>query len=261
MDDIQDISKLWHSYVDRNEGYKPYPVDQQIQRLAALFAPAEYYYYILNFYDLSINYVQPSVKKVFGIAPEDFTMENLLKVVSPDDLASVYKKEELIIKFLDKVKVTDIPFYKFSYFFKVKDTSGKYHQILHQATAMTTSDNTLGHVLGVHIDVSHWNIQDDNKMNIIGLRDDLKSHYNVNPELPVPDPESSENEISLSEILSGREIEIIFCIAQGLNTKEIAKELNISEHTINTHRKNILNKTASKNTADLVSRCLLEGVI
>lgn len=229
MSDNKDLIKLWHSYVDRNQGYKAYPIDQQINQFAALFAPGQYYYYILNFFDLSIDYVQPSVKVILGIPQEEFSMENLLKLVSPDDLSSVYKKEELSIKFLDKVKTEDIPYYKFSYFFKAKDASGEYRQILHQATAITTSDSTIGHVLGVHIYVSHWNLNDNKKMNIIGLRDDLKSHYNVDPYTDNPDPEVSKNEKSLNDILSDRETERITFIAQGLNTKEIAEELSISE--------------------------------
>jgi DNA-binding NarL/FixJ family response regulator len=49
-----------------------------------------------------------------------------------------------------------------------------------------------------------------------------------------------------------REIEIIKYIAEGLSNKQIADKLNLSTHTVNTHRKNIMNKLDVNNTAGIV---------
>lgn len=54
--------------------------------------------------------------------------------------------------------------------------------------------------------------------------------------------------ISLSE----RETEIITMIAEGLTNVMIADSLYLSNHTINTHRKNIMAKLGVKNTAGIV---------
>ncbi len=54
--------------------------------------------------------------------------------------------------------------------------------------------------------------------------------------------------ISLSE----RELEIITLIAEGLTNNQIADQLFLSAHTINTHRKNIMAKLGVKNTAGIV---------
>lgn len=51
--------------------------------------------------------------------------------------------------------------------------------------------------------------------------------------------------------LSPREIEIIRFVAQGKSAKEIADELFLSLHTVDTHRRNILVKLNLKNIADL----------
>ncbi len=53
-------------------------------------------------------------------------------------------------------------------------------------------------------------------------------------------------------LLSKREIEIVSHLANGLTTKEIAEKLFLSNHTVDTHRRNILRKSAVKNTAQLV---------
>lgn len=52
--------------------------------------------------------------------------------------------------------------------------------------------------------------------------------------------------------LSERENEIITLIAEGLTNQQIADQLFLSNHTINTHRKNIMSKLGVKNTAGIV---------
>ena len=54
------------------------------------------------------------------------------------------------------------------------------------------------------------------------------------------------------EVLTPREIEIIQFLSKGLSSKMIADKLSISDHTVNTHRKNILFKLDLANTAELI---------
>ncbi|GAB5529667.1 MAG: response regulator transcription factor [Roseivirga sp.] len=56
---------------------------------------------------------------------------------------------------------------------------------------------------------------------------------------------------SLQE-LSEREIEIIQCLAEGKNTKAISETLFISEHTVKTHRRNIMQKLNVNTSAELI---------
>lgn len=53
--------------------------------------------------------------------------------------------------------------------------------------------------------------------------------------------------------LSVREIEVLGLIMQGLTNNEIAEKLFISYETVKSHRKNILDKTRTKNTAALIN--------
>ena len=52
--------------------------------------------------------------------------------------------------------------------------------------------------------------------------------------------------------ITERETEILFNICKGLSNAEIAKKLTISKRTVDKHRENLLQKTQSKNTANLV---------
>jgi len=61
--------------------------------------------------------------------------------------------------------------------------------------------------------------------------------------------------------LTDRETEILRYIAVGHTNTEIADMLFLSSHTVNTHRKNILNKIGANNTAGAVLYAVKEGVI
>jgi DNA-binding NarL/FixJ family response regulator len=61
--------------------------------------------------------------------------------------------------------------------------------------------------------------------------------------------------------ISEREIEIIKLIAEGRINKEIADTLFLSNHTINTHRKNIMQKLGINNTAGIVLFAVKEQIV
>lgn len=53
-------------------------------------------------------------------------------------------------------------------------------------------------------------------------------------------------------ILTKREIEIVQLVCDGFTTAQIADDLSLSKHTINTHRKNIMGKLHFKTPAELI---------
>lgn len=61
--------------------------------------------------------------------------------------------------------------------------------------------------------------------------------------------------------LTKREIEIIRLIASEMTNQEIADKLNISLRTVDTHRRNLLQKLGVKNTAGLVRYAIQNNLI
>lgn len=61
--------------------------------------------------------------------------------------------------------------------------------------------------------------------------------------------------------LSEREVEVLKVIAKGATNKMAADELNLSVHTVITHRKNIVRKTGIKTLAGLTLYALLNRLI
>ena len=69
------------------------------------------------------------------------------------------------------------------------------------------------------------------------------------------------NPYSDSHDLSERERDVLILVAKGLANKEIAEQLNISIHTVMSHRKNITHKTGIKTVAGLTVYALLNNLL
>jgi len=64
-----------------------------------------------------------------------------------------------------------------------------------------------------------------------------------------------------NDLISGRELEVLRCLARGLTTMQIASELYISENTVKTHIRHILEKMEVSNRAEAVAKALQAGLI
>jgi len=58
----------------------------------------------------------------------------------------------------------------------------------------------------------------------------------------------------MTSSITNREIQVLQQVSQGLTTKEIASELYISNHTVISHKKKLMEKMAVKNMAQMVRR-------
>jgi DNA-binding NarL/FixJ family response regulator len=61
--------------------------------------------------------------------------------------------------------------------------------------------------------------------------------------------------------LSSRELEVLKCLAQGKTTAQISTELFISDNTVKTHVRHILEKLEASNRAEAVSKAAQQGMI
>lgn len=70
-------------------------------------------------------------------------------------------------------------------------------------------------------------------------------------------PQEEVMEIDLSK----RELEVLALIADGYTNGEIAEKTFTSKRTVETHRKNLIEKTGTKNTASLVKFALVNRIL
>lgn len=94
----------------------------------------------------------------------------------------------------------------------------------------------------------------------MSFKEDLGGHLMGTPGFSTPLLIDTLIRKQLSE-LTERELEITALLARGLNSREIAEELSLSEHTVATHRKQIIKKSGCRNSTHLVAICLRLGLI
>lgn len=73
--------------------------------------------------------------------------------------------------------------------------------------------------------------------------------------------ECSTSSSDENEIISEREKDILIELVNGLSNKEIADKLNISVHTVISHRKNITEKTSIKSLAGLTIYAITNNIV
>ena len=66
---------------------------------------------------------------------------------------------------------------------------------------------------------------------------------------------------SETEHLSQREKEIVICVVKGMTNKEIADQLFLSIHTVNTHRRNIARKLEIHSVAGLTIYAIVNKLV
>lgn len=255
--------QLLETFKSHNPIFHPSKVNYQellrqveyADKMATLFASGNCFYFIMNFNEMKIDYISDSVFNILGMSKEEASVDTLLAAWHPEDLKKMSKKEQLVFRFLYKeIPAKDRMFYKVSYINRLKNKDGSYKRILHQSTAITlTNDKKIERTFCVETDLTHLNIPISDTVSFLGLKG-RASFYSDDMETIKPFQKKSLN-------LSDREIQILSLASKGLTSQKIADKLSLSTHTVNTHKRNMLNKTDSKTIIQLISQCIIEGVL
>lgn len=257
------IANYWLTeYSSKIESSQKYNVPNHFKKMASLMAPGKSYYYIANFHNLQLELISNSVYNFTGKKPEEVNMNILLSLALPEEIEKIHKKEQVIsdffLNYLDNAEMLN---YKIVYTYKMKDYEGKERVMLHQATVLSLNEEgRFVHVFSIHSDISHLVSTSTQDISFINIEDG-KSYYNIDTSEGIFDESMLSKKKRLQELLSKRELEIIKELALGSSADEISNQLNISPHTVRTHKKNILRKTDCKNSTQLVSICMGEGLI
>jgi DNA-binding CsgD family transcriptional regulator len=220
--------------------------------VSSLVSLGPFYFYVVDFYDQSLSHVSDSINDIHGFDPKTVTFDDVLSTIHPDDMNFVAQAEEVNLKFLyGIIGKENVVNYKSSYSFRSKMKDGKYAMLNHQAIVLTVDEfGGFGKSLNIHTVIEHITTVNNFTLSLIGLQD-FPSYTSIAVK------QNHEEYTSFSN----REIEIIKFISQGLQNKEIAKTLFISEHTIKTHRRNIYKKAGCRNATELSNKCIFAGLI
>ena len=176
-----------------------------------------HYYYVTE-------YIEP---------PQELNIENL---VHPDDLEVVRRIDKKVWEFLDTLPEEEKLTYKYIYEMRVLDR-GKYVRMIYQTRLLA--------------------FKDDNflAMGMIDLAPEQSANTSVRFQIKnclTDEVVPFTIETATDVLLTPREREILALAKEGMFSKEISEKLNISIHTVNRHRQNILEKLQVDNIIEAI---------
>lgn len=230
-------------------------IDIQIDDIiSSIFATGPFYFFIIDFEDLSISNLSPSFKGIHGKEPSEIKkIDDILSLIYPEEMQFVSKAEAKAIYFYYEGEAAGkILEYKTIYNFHMKTASGRYELFNHQAIVFETDEKgKYRKSLNIDTNMTHLTSKNNFKLSLISLNDN-PSYVNIDV-LTNSSPENLQN------VFTRREFEIVKLISEGLSSKTIADKLFISLETVKSHRKNLLKKSGLKTTVEVVSRFRREG--
>ncbi|MBI5008097.1 MAG: PAS domain-containing protein [Bacteroidia bacterium] len=212
-------------------------------------------FFFINDFKEGFNiYVHPNVEAITGFPKESFReFDFTFSITHQDDYEYVNEISKRGIKISQdyKEELLKDPFCgSFSVDFRLRCRNGSYIRVnRHSCCFKTDTRGNIVYGLALFTDISHLKKGDHITFTYYGnedLRpyfDDLIKKYDKNFQI------------------TNREKDVLGRLAKGFSATEIANQLSLSVHTVISHRKNLLHKTRTKNTAELVKFALEKDLI
>jgi len=252
------VRNVWYDFNPHfaNRGVVHDQIDLD-KRLATLFCPGPFYYFVFDFGTYTFAMVSESYKTIIGLEPTELTIDQYLGRAHPDDVEYLSKCERVASKFLfEFLKPQEIPNYKVSYPIRFLTANNTYKLFLRQSVGVSFDESgRMSRVYAVDTDISHITTHFNRRLSLIGLNGE-PSYTNID----VFSDNATDFKPAIGE-LTPREVQVLRLLAEGATAKEIADMLSISELTVKKHRENLLRKTKARNVAHMVALGIKNGLI
>ena len=227
--------------IDRN--------DALILELEEMMDGNNQYLSVFDVLRMKTEFVSLGSLKMLGVKPDDLIAYHFKEATHPEDL----KRQELglvqLFKIAHELFVAKKGEMLLSSNFRLRVPGGNYTNQLVQCYFFYSADpNNAVYLINIKTDIS-W---------IKKIKHGF--HYYLGNDLSYfryPDEEL----LKVGNIFSDREFEIIRLVQKGLDSEQIAEKLFLSKHTVNTHRKNILEKTGKDHLSDVIFDLQEKGML
>jgi DNA-binding CsgD family transcriptional regulator len=232
FDFIETYSRVGFKGIDRGD-----PLILDLEKFAE---SNDQFFYIGDVVQMQFFFTSNRSLQMLGIQPEVLTPYHFFEATHPDDIQRHTLGRAKLFKLVHDLYVAEKGFTVMSTNYRFRNPSGNFSNLLIQLYLYySTIPYKSVFVLKVHTNID-WCKKIKHGF-----------HYYIGSDLSYfryPDDELLQVSIPFSD----REFEIIRLIADGLNSEQVAEKLFLSIHTVNTHRRNILEKTGKGHISDLI---------
>jgi len=205
----------------------------------------------LYVFDLQVQSVpfQRNIKSLLGYSKEEFNYDLITRFYHPDD----FQHHLMILKHFNQFfqKYNPDPFsLVFSASFRIRRKDNSYIKVIRHSTNFRNDENVNP--------VCSLSILSD----VTELKKDNIVTFSINGEgKEVEEAKQFFVDFYQNEFFSKREKQLLVQLSMGKNSRDISLELGISKHTVDTHRRKMLQKSGCKNTIELINFCNQRGII
>lgn len=160
--------------------------------------------------------------------------DSILSRVHEDDVVEKLALELQFITFVKSIPAEQRADYYLQHILRMKNDEGSYVYLLHRIFYLRYDDD--GNVV---LALCLYTVAGEEQHPQVGIINSLTGR--------VVEKQAATD---VSHLLSNREKEVLKLIGEGKASKEIADRLNISMHTVNGHRQNIIKKMHVNNSAE-----------
>ncbi|MEI6141455.1 MAG: LuxR C-terminal-related transcriptional regulator [Mariniphaga sp.] len=163
--------------------------------------------------------------------------------IHPDDFIQLMEMGVSILKLYLKFSIDEKTNYKLINEYRILNSNNDYIRVIeqHQILELDKYGN-------VWLSMSVIDISPNQK-----IEDGFKSQlFDFRTGRLIPFKDEKKRDKNISKTLSKREIQILKMVKDGLLSKEISDNLDISLHTVNTHRQRVLEKLGANNSMEAV---------
>lgn len=243
-------SKIKELYNFIFESYDKPSLEKHIEKIIEMdrFLPySSTFFCITNTQDLTFEYVSKNYKASLGLDPNELKekgMRYFWSRIHPEDVEFWLQALNSLMKFtlneIPKEKRQDA---SYTWNFRFKNAQNVYVNVVQNTTPLIFDSENKPIIGLAHYTIMHPDVKLDITASAKLLND--KQEY----ETIYFDSFSQK---LLHDSVTNRERDIIRLLILDKTSKEISEKLNISSHTVDTHRRNILKKLDITSTGELV---------
>jgi DNA-binding CsgD family transcriptional regulator len=212
-------------------------IDKIIEQLDEFILFPKQAIYMFDYESKKIVYSR-GIEQVLGYNQKEFSLKLLINYIHPNQR-----------KLLDLIMNASIetglsgnfnPEDQYNLIYKVQHKNGQYIPILRQAQVIDTNSDG-GMLANISLITDFTGMDDGNTVKWkLTASDKAKKLFNKALKGAIRNTFTKQEHIILQEL------------KKGISSKIIADTLNISKHTVDKHRSNMIKKTGVKNTAELI---------
>jgi hypothetical protein len=225
------------------------PEDPIILKLEELMDENNQYFQVFDMGKMQFMFTSKRIFQMIGVKPEEIHPGHYTQLVHPDDVDILGHARSRVFKLEKEIFQAQAGSILSSWNVRMRNAAGGYISLLVQDYMfLSLIPHKVVFLIQVVTDIDWYKFKKDS------------FHFYVGKDLSMfrfPD----EHLLEIGPGLSPRELQIIKLIESGMSSKEIADKLFLSVHTVNTHRRNILDQCGKCNISNLIYELQEQGLL